>query len=195
MVSFATLRAHKIRDFEQLRDAVPGTSRDIVQIAPGQLRDELVHASISDLSIDAGTFNIEVRSRGGGGPLPSALKIVRRVEDYLATSGARAVHISEICSQLHLTRRTLHRAFHEALGIGPITFLRYLRLCAVHTALRSGLAANETIANLAIAHGFLNVGRFAQYYRQVFGENPSDTRRKGDTASMMQGSVVSSPAR
>jgi AraC-like DNA-binding protein len=195
MVSFATLRAHKIRDFEQLRSAVPGTRRDIVQIAPGQLRGELVHASISDLPIDAVTFDIELRSRGGDGPLPSALKIVRRVEDYLAASGTRAVHISEICTQLHLTRRTLHRAFHEAVGIGPITFLRYLRLCAVHTALRSGLSADETIANLAIAHGFLNVGRFAQYYRQVFGENPSDTRRKGDIASATQGSAPASPAR
>jgi AraC family ethanolamine operon transcriptional activator len=26
-------------------------------------------------------------------------------------------------------------------------------------------------------HGFLNVGRFAYYYRQLFGEYPSDTRR------------------
>jgi AraC-like DNA-binding protein len=318
MGSFATLRAHKIKDFEQLRDVVPGARRDVVQIAPGQLRGELVHATIGDLPIDAVTFNIDVRSRGaavknrvaigmlvhcddrvtraayesspgdilittpgqehenrfhGGGslyvislssddieamfgadarvadaicrgnhykgnaetvhrtiprlrallvrlgerdltltaeaaefwkravidamtanlvdvtqsdrdgPLPSALKIVRQVEDYLGASGTRAVHISEICTQLHLTRRTLHRAFHEAVGIGPITFLRYLRLCAVHTALRSGLAAGETIANLAIAHGFLNVGRFSQYYREVFGENPSDTRRKRDTAT------------
>jgi AraC-like DNA-binding protein len=38
---------------------------------------------------------------------------------------------------MHLSRRTLHRAFHEALGIGPISFLRHRRLCAVHSDLRA----------------------------------------------------------
>jgi AraC-like DNA-binding protein len=71
------------------------------------------------------------------GPVPSALKVVRQVEEYLDTRSEGPIHISQICNQLHLSRRTLHRAFHEALGIGPISFLRYQRLCAVHTALRS----------------------------------------------------------
>ena len=71
------------------------------------------------------------------GPLPSALRVVRQVEEYLDAQGAGPVHISQICGQLRVSRRTLHRAFHESLGIGPIAFLRYRRLCSVHTALRS----------------------------------------------------------
>jgi AraC-like DNA-binding protein len=118
------------------------------------------------------------------GPLPSALRVVRQFEEYLDTQGTSPVHISQICSQLHVSRRTLHRAFHEAVGIGPIAFLRYRRLCSVHTALRSDPPAEGTIADLALQHGFLNVGRFAYYYRQLFGEYPSDTRlHKGSLAS------------
>ena len=111
------------------------------------------------------------------GPLPSALRVVRQFEEYLDAQGTSPVHISQICGQLHVSRRTLHRAFHEAVGIGPIAFLRYRRLCAAHTALRSDPPAEGTIAGLAMQHGFLNVGRFAYYYRQLFGEYPSDTRR------------------
>jgi len=117
------------------------------------------------------------------GPLPSALRVVRQVEEYLDAQGAGPVHISRICGQLRVSRRTLHRAFHESLGIGPIAFLRYRRLCSVHTALRSDPPADRTIADLAVQHGFLNVGRFAYYYRQMFGEYPSDTRlHKGSLA-------------
>ena len=110
------------------------------------------------------------------GPLPSALRIVRHVEEYLDAQPTEPVHISQICSQLHVSRRTLHRAFHEALGIGPIAFLRYRRLCAVHTVLRAS-ANIRTISDVAMQFGFQNLGRFAGYYRQLFGEYPSETRQ------------------
>jgi len=87
------------------------------------------------------------------------------------------VHISEVCRQLRVPRRTLHRAFDEALGIGPIAFLKHRRLCGAHTALRSGIPDGLTISDLAIRHGFQNVGRFAGYYQELFGEYPSETRR------------------
>ena len=116
-------------------------------------------------------------SSESNGPLPSALKIVRQVEEYLDAAGPAPIHISQICSSMHVSRRTLHRAFHEALGIGPIAFLRHRRLCAVHTALR---APNDhlTISDIAIQHGFQNVGRFSGYYNALFGEYPFETRSR-----------------
>jgi AraC family ethanolamine operon transcriptional activator len=123
----------------------------------------------------ANVANGEASERDG--PLPSTLKLVRKVDEFLDAQGTSAIHISRICGQLNVSRRTLlHRAFHETLGIGPIAFLRHRRLCAVHTALRLGVAGDETIANLAMQHGFLNVGRFADYYRRLFAEYPSQTR-------------------
>ena len=38
---------------------------------------------------------------------------------------------------------------------------------------------NRPIADIANDHGFPHAGRFAQYYADLFGEAPSDTRRKG----------------
>jgi AraC-like DNA-binding protein len=110
------------------------------------------------------------------GPLPSALKVVRQAEECLDARPNAPVHVMQICNQLRVSRRTLHRAFHEALGIGPIAFSRYRRLCAAHTAIRTSLLGNMTISEVAMEHGFLNEGRFAHYYHQLFGEYPSETR-------------------
>jgi len=144
--------------------------------------------------IEAMTANIvEGMPSERDGPLPSALRVVRQVEEYLNARGAGPVHISQICGQLRVSRRTLHRAFHESLGIGPIAFFRYRRLCSVHTALRSAPPPDGTIADLAMQHGFLNVGRFAYYYHQLFGEYPSDTRphKNGSSTIVSSASLLS----
>jgi len=120
------------------------------------------------------------------GPLPSALLIVQKAEDYIDINGLRPIHISEICSALHVSRRTLHRAFHEALGIGPVAFVRYRRLCSIHSALRSSNVAQTTVADVALQHGFLNLGRFSGYYRSLFGEYPAETLRGQSISSPKQ---------
>ena len=109
------------------------------------------------------------------GPLLSAKRIVRKVEDYIEAAGSKPVHISELCSEVHVSRRTLHRAFYDAVGIGPVAFLRCRRLCAVHSTLRSSDPATTTIADVAMQQGFLNLGRFSGYYRSLFDECPSRT--------------------
>ncbi len=110
--------------------------------------------------------------------VPSALRIVRDVEDYLDTQVHRAVHISELCAQLHISRRTLHRAFHDVLGIGPIAFLRHRRLCSIHTRLLHGRSSKLRVTNVATEFGFLELGRFSHYYAMLFGETPSQTLGK-----------------
>jgi hypothetical protein len=73
---------------------------------------------------------------GSDRPLPSTHNIVRKVEDYLDQAGAVPVHIAKICSKLSVSRRTLHRAFHDALGVGPVAYLQRRRLCNIHSAIR-----------------------------------------------------------
>jgi AraC-like DNA-binding protein len=109
------------------------------------------------------------------GHLLSSRRIVDKVESYIEAVGLRPVHISEICSKVHVSRRTLHRAFYDAIGIGPVAFLRFRRLCCVHSVLRSSDPATTTIADVAMDHGFLNLGRFSGYYHSLFDEYPSET--------------------
>jgi AraC-like DNA-binding protein len=109
------------------------------------------------------------------GHLPSALKLVRHVEEYLEAAGDRPLHISEICHELRSSRRSLHRAFHAIFGVGPVTFLRKKRLCAVHSTLKRSAPNTTTVTRVALEQGFVELGRFSQYYRVMFGEYPSQT--------------------
>jgi AraC-like DNA-binding protein len=109
------------------------------------------------------------------GTLPSALRLVHKVEDYLAAAGARPVHVSELCAAFRVSRRGLHRAFHDAFGIGPVTFLRHKRLCAIHSALKDSSPDKTTVTEIALQQGFVELGRFSHYYRALFGEYPSET--------------------
>ena len=85
------------------------------------------------------------------------------------------MHVSEICAVLGVSRRTLHRAFQEVFGLGPVTFLRHKRLCTVHSILRDSSPGSTTVAAQAMQQGFYELGRFAQYYAAMFGERPSQT--------------------
>ena len=66
---------------------------------------------------------------------PVPRQLVQEVDRYLQAAGNRPVHVSELCGHFAVSRRTLHRAFHDVLGIAPITFLRRKRLNDVHTIL------------------------------------------------------------
>jgi AraC-like DNA-binding protein len=124
------------------------------------------------------------------GPLLSARRIVDKVEDYIEATGLRPVHISEICSAAHVSRRTLHRAFYDAIGIGPVAFLRCRRLCCVHSVLRSSDPATTTIADVAMDHGFLDLGRFSGYYHALFDEYPSETLAKTGRSTLRRRNVT-----
>ena len=107
--------------------------------------------------------------------IASAARLIRNAEHYIEAAGSRPVHISEICAKCGVSRRSLHRAFTDVLGIGPVTFLQRKRLCDIHSALRHADPATTTIAEIALQYGFLNLGRFSGYYRALFDEYPSET--------------------
>src|SRR5204863_2406152 len=107
-----------------------------------------------------------------------------RVERFLETHAHRAVHVSEICTTMGVSRRTLHRAFHDILGVGPIAFMRHYRLCQVHERLRRGVPGRVHVTDVATEFGFLELGRFAHYYLALFGEYPSQTLHRSNPPSM-----------
>lgn len=122
-------------------------------------------------------------------PVASAHRLVREIEAYLHENGIRPVHVSEICEQFRVSRRSLHRAFDEVLGMGPVTFLRHKRLCTIHSILRDSVPSSTTVGRVALQHGILELGRFSRYYHSMFGEYPSDTLRAACRAN--NGSMTS----
>jgi AraC family ethanolamine operon transcriptional activator len=160
-----------------LRSAV---AERVLQIAARLGQSPALSSDAADFwqrSLIEGFTSTFVRSMppDAGSTIPSTLKLVREVEHYLNLHSHRAVHISEICSAMNTSRRTLHRAFHDVLGIGPIAFLRHHRLCSVHLRLRHGDPSDTHVTDVATEFGFLELGRFAHYYASLFGEYPSQT--------------------
>jgi AraC family ethanolamine operon transcriptional activator len=115
----------------------------------------------------------EERSRS----LYTGARLVSEAEDYIDTADGRPVHISELCSALRVSRRSLHRAFSDTLGTGPVTYLRRRRLSAIRAVLSRSDPVTISIGDLAFEFGFPEPSRFAAYYRAHFGEKPSDTLR------------------
>jgi len=112
-----------------------------------------------------------------GGRTRTGARLVSETEDYIDASDGRPVHISELCSALKVSRRSLHRAFTDTLGIGPAAYLRRRRLSAIRSILSRRDTATISIGDLALEYGFPETGRFAAYYRAHFGEMPSETLR------------------
>ncbi len=73
--------------------------------------------------------------------------------------------------------RSLHAAFQQVLGETPMSYLRRVRLERAHAELLRGDPARVRVTDVAVRWGFCSQSRFAQQYRDRFGELPSRTLR------------------
>jgi len=104
--------------------------------------------------------------------------LVRRAEEYMKAHLNEAITISDLLQICNCSRSVLFSAFRKAQGYTPMEFLTEQRLQSARERL---LKSNfeSSVALIALECGFINLGRFSQYYRNRFGELPSDTLRKG----------------
>jgi len=86
--------------------------------------------------------------------------------------------VEGLCRELHVTRRTLQNGFQEVTAMSPLPFLRALRLNQVRRLLRSPVAGQDSIQQLAEDWGFASPSHFSYDYRRLFGETPSQTRQQ-----------------
>lgn len=101
---------------------------------------------------------------------------MQRVRELVFEHPDTPLTVAELCTRLHMTRRTLQNCFHDTLGQSPASYLRSLRLNAVRRALRES-PPSATVADIAAGWGFWHMGHFSQDYKALFGETPSQTRR------------------
>lgn len=83
--------------------------------------------------------------------------------------------VAELCAAFHISRRALQNCFEDATGLAPLAYVRSLRLNEVRRQLRGNTA--RPISCIAYDWGFSHLSQFAQDYRRLFGELPSETLR------------------
>ena len=163
--------------------AVAGIDRRLQAVFAKLARKELPAPSSGDFLkrcvIEAFASHLAVATKvENSTPIAPAMKIVKEAENYHDEQAHRPVHVSELCSHLKISRRTLHRCFEDAIGVGPSTFLRQKRLSLVHSALRRADPEMTKVTDVATEFGFVELGRFSRQYHDLFGEYPHETLRR-----------------
>jgi transcriptional regulator GlxA family with amidase domain len=104
--------------------------------------------------------------------------VVRRAQAFLSEHADRPVTATEVAAAVGVGARALQAAFRRHLDTTPMAYLRRERLERVHRALQAAdPVSGVTVAEIARRWGFANPGRFARYYRAVYGQPPSRTLR------------------
>jgi AraC-like DNA-binding protein len=102
-------------------------------------------------------------------------KIVRRARAYILEHLSEPISLDNIAKAAMTSRRTLFRAFADILDDTPQTYVRRLRLHRIRHDLASDEERACTIALVANQWGISELGRMSGWYRELFGERPSDT--------------------
>ena len=125
---------------------------DVLASAGGADRHDLTHSTYSD--------------------------IVRRCEKLVRADAEEPVTVLDLCCALRCSRRTLQTSFQRVANVSPVSYLRSIRLNAIHRLLRSTDAEELRVGDAAARWDFTHLGYFAQEYRELFGELPSRTARR-----------------
>jgi AraC family ethanolamine operon transcriptional activator len=101
--------------------------------------------------------------------------LMRRLYKLLDESERLPLYPVDVCAQLGVTARTLHRVCAEHVGLSPRRFLWLRRMQLARQALIVANLGTATVTGIATDLGFWELGRFAGRYKWLFGESPSAT--------------------
>ena len=110
-------------------------------------------------------------------------QIVKACEDYTLKLEGRRPYLSELCAEANVSQRTLQYAFHDIMGMSPLTYLIRLRLHRAREELRKAEAGSITVTDIAMNWGFWHFGEFSRAYKNCFGEKPSNTLRQTNSGT------------
>ena len=85
------------------------------------------------------------------------------------------ISISEFAAACNISISSFRALFTECYGMAPIQYRNKLRIKRAVELLED---ENLTVAEVAAASGFENVGYFCRFYKNVMGETPKETRLK-----------------
>lgn len=105
-----------------------------------------------------------------------ALRQLDKVEAFMRSHMRRGVTLGELAIAGGISERSLNTLCQRRHGQTPMARLRNLRLEAARERLLS--RRDLSVTEVALEFGFTNLGRFASYYRERFGELPGQTGRQ-----------------
>ncbi|MGE0661292.1 MAG: helix-turn-helix domain-containing protein [Reyranellaceae bacterium] len=104
--------------------------------------------------------------------------VVRAAEEFMRANIGEPIMLHQVCQAARASERTVEYAFRDFYGMGAKKYLKLLRLNLVRDELLRPGSHDAAIQDVAWRAGFWHMGRFSVDYRRLFGERPSDTRRR-----------------
>jgi AraC family transcriptional regulator len=133
----------------------------------------------------AGAEDLHLRPRmdrllaGTSSPIPDARggmadQSLRRVRDYVENHLNGDVSLGTLARVAGLSSSHFARAFHQALGVTPHTYVLQRRVAC---AQRMMVASDLSLAEIALAAGFADQSHLARRFRQQTGLTPDRFRK------------------
>jgi AraC-like DNA-binding protein len=110
-------------------------------------------------------------------PIPASSSTVRRVEEYLEANWHKPIDIEILTQVTGVSARSLFRQFKKERGQTPWEFVKAIRMRKALVTLENP-GRSTSVTQVALQCGFHNIGHFAQAYKSMFGELPSETLRR-----------------
>jgi len=108
-------------------------------------------------------------------------RALRMAEGIMTSRFGEALSISAIARKVGVSQRALQLAFRRYREMTPRERLNRIRLSKARSCLLSS-NDGESVSNIALECGFAHLGRFAESYRNTYGEVPSETLRNARNA-------------
>ncbi len=142
---------------------------------PGALLEQAAHLVARLTGAAAGQWRHHLLLR-------RRLRLAIQAEEFLRACIGQAVYTQDVAGALGVSERTLGDAFTAVYGMGVQSYLRIRRINLARQALLARNGHPTLVKTVALDLGFWNLGRFAQEYREHFGERPSETARRAPAA-------------
>jgi len=101
---------------------------------------------------------------------------ITSLEAWIEAHLDEPITVGRLCAVAGVGERSLQKSFLTHRGMSPMRFVTERRLAAARRQLMT--TNTRDVTSVALQIGFSHVGRFAQLYRQAFGETPSESVRR-----------------
>jgi AraC-like DNA-binding protein len=155
-----------MESLEQIR--VEPSSSPIVRDAQRQLRDHMKTLT-PILYREAGSQALPERA-----PLQRHLAVIRACA-FVDAHLRAPIALMDLCEAAGVSTRALEYGFRDFYGLGPMAYVRNLRLCRVRHDLLDPNRSDHSVSGAARRWSFTHMGQFSHDYRALFGEMPSRT--------------------
>ncbi|MFU3251456.1 AraC family transcriptional regulator [Pseudomonas aeruginosa] len=101
-----------------------------------------------------------------------------RIEEVIEQNLKNDISLNQLAELLDVSIYSLFPVFEKHVHTTPKRYIRQRKLEAVRIHLSDPAAVINNITEVALSYGFYHLGRFAEMYRNAFGELPSETFSK-----------------